>query len=416
MLLFFQENRLISLRRMLRPLVLIGLSSLAQANEDERPITSKWSYQIGVDSWRLDPSVSQDSDPGFSEENTNLLLPNAATTWDYKSVSPFIAVSGNTQLTKNTGFSFKARANQTLGMRLDDASFHYNLSPFLGARLGVVNYKTSWCRSYEPDNGWMRELEAICVTPQFLDVTGGAPGAQIFTSNTWGDYLVQGQVGLYRPLKFNYAPKEYGNLIPSKGFEVQSNRKLGFNINVLNLQTAVETRLSYIKADQSGYLPESDLKGVSKQTSDMWYWAIGSPVTSKLNIRLTQLLQTQQSDCRSDIAAMGSACNLDLELLKNSTAIELAYRIDVVNLLSFGVSRTRFDLSQDFYTPSRDQHVKAKPFFINTQQVAAAWRHDWGDGLFSIVQVIQSNQKNGSAGQNFASHGNAIGLRLGYQY
>jgi hypothetical protein len=60
--------------------------------------------------------------------------------------------------------------------------------------------------------------------------------------------------------------------------------------------------------------------------------------------------------------------------------------------------------------------VKAKPFFINTQQVAAAWRHDWGEGLFSIVQVIQSNQKNGAGGQNFASHGNAIGLRLGYQY
>lgn len=397
-------------------ILLIGLGALTQAKAADLSITSKWSYQMGVDSWRLHPSVSQDSSPGFSEENTNLLLPNAATTWNYKSVAPFISISGNTPLTRDTSLSIKARANQTLGMRLDDASFQYNLSPFLGARVGVVNYKTSWCRSYEPDNGWMRELEAICVTPQFLDVTGGAPGAQIFTSDTWGDYFVQGQVGLYRPLKFNYAPKEYGNLIPSRGFEVQSNRKLGFNINVLNLQTAVETRLSYIKADQSGYLPESDLRGVSKQTSGMWYWAFGSPVTSKLNIRLTQLLQTQQSDCRSDIAALGSACNLDLELLKNSTAVELAYRFDSVNLLSFGVSRTKFDLSQDFYTPSRDTHKKANPFYINTRQLATAWRHDWGEGLFTIIQVIQSSQKNGSEGQNFASHGSAFGLRLGYQY
>jgi hypothetical protein len=301
-------------------------------------------------------------------------------------------------------------------MRLDEASFQYNLSPSLGARVGVVNYKTSWCRTYEPNNGWMREIEAICVTPQFRDVTGGAPGAQIFASNTLGDYLLQGQVGIYRPLEFNYAPKEYGNLIPSKGFEVKSNRKVGFNINVLNLQTAVEMRLSYLRANQSGYLPESNLKGDSRQTSDLWYWAIGSPITSKMSIRLTQLLQSQKSDCTSEIAAMGSACNLELELLKNSTAIELAYRINGANLLSLGISRTKFDLSQDFYSPARDQHTKARPFYINTQQVAAAWRHDWGQGLFSIVQIIQSNQKNGSGGRNFASDGNAIGLRVGYQF
>ena len=410
-------NSYLTLSRVIfRSLLMIGLFALNPIHAFELSTTTKWSSQMGVDTWKLNPSVSKDSDPGFSEENTNLLLPNAATTWNYKNVSPFITVTGNTQLTNTTSFALNARADQTVGMRLDEASFQYNLSPSLGARLGVVNYKTSWCRTYEPNNGWMREIEAICVTPQVRDVTGGAPGAQIFASDNVGDYLLQGQVGIYRPLEFNYAPKEYGNLIPSKSFEVKTNRKAGFNINVLNLQTAVEMRLSYLRANQSGYLPESNLKGDSRQTSDMWYWAIGSPITPQLSLRLTQLLQSQQSDCRSDIAVLGSACNLELELLKNSTALEFAYRINGVNLLSVGVSRTKFDLSQDFYNPARDQHAKARPFYINTQQVAAAWRHDWGKGLFSIVQFIQSNQKNGSGGQNFASHGNAVGLRVGYQF
>ncbi len=412
----FRKSCLIYLRVILQSLVIGGICAFNSVQAFDLSPHTKWSYQMGVDSWQLNPSISKDSDPGFSEENTNLLLPNAATTWDYKDISPFATVTGTTQFTSNTSFALSARADQTVGMRLDEASFQYNLSPSLGARVGVVNYKTSWCRTYEPNNGWMREIEAICVTPQFRDVTGGAPGAQIFASNTLGDYLLQGQVGIYRPLEFNYAPKEYGNLIPSKGFEVKSNRKVGFNINVLNLQTAVEMRLSYLRANQSGYLPESNLKGDSRQTSDLWYWAIGSPITPQTSIRVTQLLQSQKSDCTSEIAAMGSACNLDLELLKNSTAIELAYRINGANLLSLGISRTKFDLSQDFYNPARDQHTKARPFYINTQQVAAAWRHDWGQGLFSIVQIIQSNQKNGSNGLSFASHGNAVGLRVGYQF
>ena len=416
MLLFFEKFNSFYLTKILQ-LLGVGCLSICNAAQALEPIAEgKWSYHVGIDSWHLNPSVSQDSNPGFSEENTNLLLPNAATTWDYKNISPFASVVGNRQITNNTNFSLKARADQTLGLRLDEASFQYDLSPSFGARMGVVNYKTSWCRSYEPDNGWMREIEAICVTPQFRDVTGGAPGAQVFTNTTWGDYLVQSQIGIYRPLAFNYAPKEYGNLIPSKGFEVKTNRKLGFNVNVLNLQTAVEGRLSYIRSNQSGYLPESDLKGDSRQTSDMWYWAIGSPITSKLHIRFTQLLQSQHSECTSAIADIESACNLELELLKNSSAVELAYRFDALNLLSVGVSRTKFDLSEDYYNPSRDQHSKSKPFYIHTQQVAAAWRHDWGNGAFSVIQIIQSNQKNGSGGLNFTSHGNAIGLRVGYQF
>lgn len=416
MLWYFRNWNSINSRIVVRLLVITWICTFQTAEAVDPSSNTKWSYQMGVDTWRLNPSVSKDTRPGFSEENTNLLLPNAATTWDYKNISTYVTVSGTTQFTNSSSFTLNARAEQTVGLRLDEASFQYNVSPSLGARLGVVNYKTSWCRTYEPNSGWMREIEAICVTPQFRDVTGGAPGAQIFTNNTWDDYVIQGQVGVYRPLQFNYAPKEYGNLIPSQGFEVKSNHKAGFNINVVNLQTALELRLSYLRTRQSGYLPESYLKGKSRQTSDMWYWAIGSPITPQLNIRLTQLMQSQQSNCTSDIAEIGSACNLELELLKNSTAIELAYRINGSELISLGISRTKFDLTQDFYTPARDQHITARPFYINTQQIAAAWRHEWGKGLFSIVQVIHSNQKNGYAGLNFASHGNAVGLRMGYQF
>jgi hypothetical protein len=61
-------------------------------------------------------------------------------------------------------------------------------------------------------------------------------------------------------------------------------------------------------------------------------------------------------------------------------------------------------------------HVQDQPFYIETRQFGAAWRHDWGAGLFSILQFIQAQQKNGFDNQHFSSHGKALGLRLGLQF
>ena len=387
---------------------------MAHASEEQQP---QWAYTMGVDMWRLDPSVRTNTEPGFIDENANLVLPNADTAWRFRNTSPFVTLMGSGHITNQTSWSFRAKAEQTQGLRVDEAMLEHHMSPSLGLRAGVLNYKTSWCRTYEPDNGWMREVETICVTQHFRDVTGSAPGMQLFTNTMWKDYLVQSQIGFYRPLAFHYAPQEFGNLIPSPGFIVERNNKTGFNINALNLQTALEARLSYIHADQKAFLPESEIRGDSPQQSDMWYWGLSVPITPTLSVRATRLLQNQYASCSSAVSVIEGDCNLALTLKKRATALELAYRVSAIDLFSVGVSKTTFNISQSLYTPSADPLiVLASRFHSDTHQLSAAWRHDWQKGLFSVVQIILAQQNTKFMDLDYPSHGNALGMRLGYTF
>lgn len=390
--------------------VCLGQASVAA----EELVISKWSYQLGVDSWHLQPSIAHDPAP-WNAQNTNLLLPNAVTKWRYSDTSPYAAVIGSHHIQNNTFFSLKAKADQTKGLRVDEAMLQHDISPSFGVRAGVVNYKTSWCRAYEPDNGWIREVETVCLTKNFSDVTGGAPGAQILTSHTWGNYLVQNQVGIYRPLAFNYAPREFGNYTPSPNFQVERNHKLGFNINVLQTERAFEGRLSYIRADQRASLPEEDIRGTAPQTSNLWYLGVAAPITNKLSVRLTQFIQDQSIECWS-LLDVTPWCNTRVTQKKSATTIELSYRLTSVDLLSMGMSQTTFDTDRRFYTAQRTWVAQDFPFYIQTQHASAAWRHDWSNGIFGVAQVLLARQKNGFDNMNFSSHGNALGLRIGYQH
>lgn len=412
---FYRKNELKATRRPrlvhLAGAVSLFLCQLGYASDTFN--ISQWSYQLGLDTWQLNPSVKQDPAP-WNAQNTNLLLPNAATRWTYADTSPYVAVVGNQHLQKDTFFSLKAKADQAKGLRIDEATLQHDVSPSLAIRAGVVNYKTSWCRAYEPDNGWIQEIETICVTKNLQDVTGSAPGLQLATHTTWGNYLVQNQIGIYRPLAFNYAPREFGNYYPSPGFQVDSNRKFGVNLNVLNLDKALEARLSYIRASQRASLPEQDIRGTAPQTSDLLYLGVAAPITHRLSARLTQFMQHQRIECWSQLNA-APWCNTDVVQKKSSTTLELAYRVTPMDLLSVGISQTKFDTSRNFYTPQRTLIEPDFPFYIDTRHASAAWRHDWANGMFGIAQVLLAQQKNGFANLDFSSHGNAIGLRIGYQ-
>ena len=338
-------DRLPSLRRAVMGLLLAGCLSSASAMADGS--TGDWIFQVGVDTWQLDASVAKDPQP-WNAQNTNLLLPNAVTKWQYQPSSAFASVIGYQPISSDTHVSLKSRADQTMGLRLDEAMVQHMISPSLGLRFGVVNYKSSWCRTYEPDSGWIREVETICVTKGFRDVTGGAPGLQIFTHQAWGDYLVQSQIGMYRPLALNYAKREFGNYFPSPDFKVTKNNKVGVNANVLNLVTGIEGRLSYIRANQGAQLPEPNILGEAPQKADMLYLGLSAPLTPRLTARLTQLIQHQHIECWSALNP-GYWCNLKVVQKKSATAIELAHRVTAVDLLSFGLSQTTFDTARDFF-------------------------------------------------------------------
>lgn len=417
MLRYFNKYCTMSLQGVMQSLFMVCLGASTSVGATDLSFSSGLSYQVGTDIWQLNPSAEKDSRPNYIEENSNLLLPNSHTKLTYNDISFWGRLIANKQLTKDISISTKIRADQTVGIRVDEAQIEKELSPFLMLRAGVVDYKTSWCRTYEPTNGWLQEVEAICNTPEFRDVTGGAPGIQIVTRQTWADsYALQTQLGLYQPLFMNYAPNEFGNLIPSPNFEVKKNNKLGVNFNLLNLQNGAEIRMSYIRSEQSAYLPEVDLNGHQKLSSDLFYAGLNLPVNEKISFRLTHLKQLQNGVCRSSVAKIGSACNLNLSSDKNSTALEIAYRWGDIGYISTGISQTNFDTYQEFFTPALDVFSVASPFTIKSEQASIAWRKDWGKGVFTIAQFIQSKQKSSSLGVNFNSDGSALGLRIGYLY
>lgn len=387
----------------------------AQLSIPETIRQSKWSYQLGVDAWDLKPSTTKDSFPGFISENSNLLLPNAFTKRKYSDVSTHGWLIGEAALNSHTFASLKARTDQTIGWRIDEAQVTTNISPSLGLRYGIVDYKTSWCRHYESDNNWMREIETLCVTPQFRDVTGGSPGAQVFINLQKGNYALQSQIGIYRPLLLGYAHREFGNLVPSENYRVLSNQKIGLNFNLIDLNTALEMRISYIKGNQKAYLPETYLLGDFQQTSDMVYFGVSMPITTKITGRLTHLQQKQLASCRSEVAKFATACNLNLTFDKSASSMEFSYRLDSNNTFSLGLNRTSFDINQDLFTPNYDAFASDLTYFV-TRQTSVAWRHDWSKGVFSVLQFIHAKHLGGEAEVSAKSHGTALGARLAYQY
>lgn len=376
--------------------------------------TTKWSFQIGADAWALDASKKNDTEKSYVEDNSNLLLPNSYNQWPYQDFSGYGRLTGSLQLGSGVEASVKVRADQTVGFRVDEAFAQKNISPFLGIRAGVVDYKTSWCRTYESDTVWIREVEVICNTPQFRDVTGGAPGAQILVNNTLGNYLIQSQAGIYRPLFLDFAQREFGNVVPGSDYRVDRNDKLGLNVNVVNLETALEARVSYIQAIQRAYSPE--LLGTTKQASDLIYLGLSFPLSHQLNFRTTHVLQILKATCRSEVAQLGSACNLNRSDKKISTSFELTYRLDMADALSVGFNELDWQSQETWFTPASDLFAQADLFSVASRQISIAWRREWGSGFHSVVQALQSVQKTQREGISYPSNGWALGVRLGYQF
>lgn len=410
--------RLIYVCKHLITVMLASTSLTLHAQADIYDLPSRWNYQIGMDAWKLGASIDKDPVPGFNEANSNLLLPNSYTAWQFKELSPFGRLAGIKRISNSLSFNIKARADQSQGLKINEASLEKEISPFLAFRLGVVDYKTSWCRTYEPDNGWIQDIEAFCVTPQFRDVSGGAPGIQVVTNTHWHNYQVQTLAGFYDPLFLNYAPKEFGNLVPSPQYSVTSNKKAGFNVNILDLTTSVETRISFLQAQQDAYSPEAHLLGTTKQAYDLWYLGLNIPTRNpNLSVRLTHVLQNQKSTCRSNVAQLASACNRNSNSQKHSSSAQVSYRNGTQNLFSFGISETEIKNQSDFFTPDLQvfTHLEDQ-FYIKFQQASAAWRHDWDGGFFTVIQYMKAKQNNGQLGIRNPSDGYAVGLRLGYQY
>ena len=415
----------------LKPVILhIGLALLswqihptAWADENNSKANDPWSYAVGMDFWSLSPSAKENTKTSFVEENSNLLLPNSYDTWKYKNASPFLRINGNQNLSRDLSFHVKTRADQTMGVRVDEFNLQWEISPQLGLRAGVVEYKTSWCQTYETDSAWMRETDSMCATKQFQDVTGGAPGLQIYTNIPSNDYVIQTSFGIYDPLLLKYAPTEYGNSIPTaKEFQVTSNKKWGVNFNAVNIENGTEFRASYLHANQSGMAPDSSIQGNSQQNYDLIYLGANFLITANTRLKFTA---SQRSQFMETHSAWDDGFNYNEKLKITTKTLEMTHQYDSQNTWAASFSKiyvTLFD-ANFFGLDGSYQGTLDTAIIVPTNLYGLTWRHNFSQGFFSVLQYTHSQagtwtSTNASelSQAYFPSYGHAIGARLGYQY
>jgi hypothetical protein len=128
---------------------LLGASvSLAQAEG----LDINFTFDGGVDAWMIEPKKPDKPintlnflDGSAFNDHNFLLLPDANTKWDYRSVSPWIRLTSSVRFSANSEANLKLRADQLMGVRLDAANIEWTTSPYLGLRAGVVSFNTNWC-------------------------------------------------------------------------------------------------------------------------------------------------------------------------------------------------------------------------------------------------------------------------------
>jgi hypothetical protein len=398
--------------------VLVGLllHQTAIANQDDQKANDPWSYVVGMDFWSLSPSTWTDSSKGKLEENANLLLPNSYTAWNYKNASPFFRMMGSNNIDKNLNFHLKVRADQNMGLRVDELNIEWEISPKLGLKAGVVEYKASWCKTYDTDSVWMRETTPLCSTPQFQDVTGGAPGIQVFTNTQTNDFVVQTQLGFYDPLILGYAKTELGNVVIPDPFQVNSNKKIGINASAINLNTGLEIRASYLHAKQEAFTnAPADLAALN-QGYNLYYLGVNFPINEKTQLLISDSLRNLTNTYRSTIP-QSCGCDSDASIRILVKQAEITHQYDAKNSLGISYSNQFIgDTLINYSDYSAPAVTNYDGLTIQTQIYATAWRHEWQKGVFTVLQYTHSKATSQLTGDVVPSYGHALGFRLGYQY
>lgn len=394
-------------------LCLSGLASaqVMQAGHDEAvdyPL-GRYNAQLGVDAWQFSNGRP---DP--------LLMMSTNAQWHYRPVSPWGTFDGRLMVSPRATLAFKARSNQEMGSHVDELSADWAISPRLGVKVGVVDYKTSWCRTYDIDSPWVRENDPFCTVVDVSGPSGGAPGAQLYTNMQVGAYRLQGIAGVYSPLWFGYNKTEFSNLTYSNS-RVEKNSKQGFSINALNLDTATEFRFGYLATQQEqavhGGWNAPDFR--VNQAYDITFAGVSFYAMPKLNVRMQTLHHVMSN---KNVVEPGSSYPHTVRgnvLLRRSYVMEFNYQQDAQNVFAFAASKflmhnalTETNYPYSGYTVYPD-------FSDYTQRsFSLAWRHDWPEGLFTSVQLTRSSLVDTSSyyGYDRAMHANGLGMRLGYQF
>lgn len=404
---FSINSNLLSLVKYLTALLCMfgHVNAVAQINATPFEQQNKTTYQLGVDAWQMHtPNKASIPLKGVD----NLFLANGNTQWEFKNTAPWIKVDGTWQVTHAISLKYKARSDQSVGNKVDDLHVDLAISPSFGFRAGVVDYKTSWCRTYDVDSPWMRENDPFCTTKTTNAATLSAPGLQTYLIFRPSNYQVQSIIGIYRPMAFNYNTTEFSNVSNTKGVAV--NNRWGWSINALNQDTGSEFRLSWLGAKQEN---NRDPYGYRDQTAGMWYLGTSIYPLESINIR-AYILNSHVAQ-RSLSEPPDYMQILDTDMLRESRAIEMVYQINPQNSMAIGTSRYRHLWN---LTGLNGYEAYTDPNYVRFFQksTSISWRKEWSHGVYSVVQWTTSSNDQLANRIPAKAQGEAFGLRLGFTY
>jgi hypothetical protein len=365
----------------------------------------KLNVQMGVDTWNLNTPDRADAPLKGVDR---LYLANSNTQWSYHSPSAWIKTTGQWNINSHLSLTYKARADQSVGTKLDDLNFDYRLSPQLGFRVGVLDYKTSWCRTYETDSPWIQEIDPFCTNRVTNEATLASPGAQAYLSFTPSHYLIQTLVGIYRPKAFGYNKDEFSNVANTKGVAI--NHRWGWSINALNLDNASEFRLSWLAARQENNRDEGGYRG--QDAGALYVGASFYPI-EKLNIRLS-LFDSLVSQASYDRPPAYTQI-LENNMVRNSKVVELIYQVNSLNTL--GLSFAKYTNNWNLTGMNGYQAYTNPNYYRFTREgQSITWRHDWSQGIHTSFQWVKSTNSQVLSNLAANAQGTALGLRIGWTY
>jgi hypothetical protein len=384
------------------------MGSVASSSWAQEPAHAQGvlNWQVAEDFWSIRRNVGPDTHE-YIRPSEYLFLPDSNIQWTYRNPSTSVQVAGVKRLGANLQLDIKFRANQQVGAKLDQFGLSYEISSMWGWRAGIVDYRTTWCQTYEPDSPWIYIPTLSCENHNFLDTAGGAPGVQTYINLEVSDqYRVQALLGVYDPLKFNYATQEFGLYQPSQEYAVLRNQKWGASLNVLDDYTGTEYRLSWIRARQLAWSPESSLLFYTHQRTDMLYAAMQQTLAERWNVVGSHTWRQFKNYC---VDTSQASCEGAVALVGGMTTLEAVYLWDARN--SVGLAYSKYQVLATWADTGSEFAHEAH------RALAVSWRKNWTHHWFSVVQWQRSDQVLGYYNTvDFPSMGVILGVRVGYRF
>jgi hypothetical protein len=217
-------------------------------------------------------------------------------------------------------------------------------------------------------------------------------------------------VGVYRPQFLSYETKEFGFNTGSlgPGFKINFNRKISAAANLLHLQTGTQLRLGVMRSDEGGVYDPKPVKEsrARRNLVDNYYVGIDTYLRPTLRLRYSRS-EFASRDFYDDL--------LTVRDKDKSETLELIYEWKSTDLLALGW--TQFKVAAAVNDVALNPPVVLDDFYYLKQSAwLTSWRHQWGRGMYSILQWTHASQTNGYFGGRRPGSGDALGLRLAYQY